>query len=74
MYVLDYDQPRCEACRWWMTDGSGSVGVCYRHPPQPAQLMPNANGHGMDWVPSPRPMVDASDFCGEHQAAPQTNT
>lgn len=69
MYVLDYDQPRCETCRWWMSDGTGP-GECHRYPPQLPHFRPNANGHGLDWIPAARPQVGHSEFCGEHQPEP----
>ena len=72
MYVLDYDQPRCETCRWWMTDGSGP-GECHRYPPMAGgQLRPNANGHGMDWIVSVLPETSPKHFCGEHSCSPAT--
>ena len=71
-YVLDYEQPRCETCRWWMCAGE-PVGECMRYPPLPGgQLKPNPNGHGMDWTQGLRPITRPNDFCGEHVAAPVT--
>jgi hypothetical protein len=69
MFILDYEQPRCESCRWWMSDGSS--GECHRYPPNPEQFRPNPNGHGLDWVNAHWPETKEKDFCGEHQPIPK---
>jgi len=70
MYVLNWDQPRCKTCRWWMSDGSGT-GECFRFPPAAGgQLRPNPNGHGLDWTVQINPDTEAKHFCGEHQPIP----
>jgi hypothetical protein len=69
-FVLDYEQPRCETCRWWMNDGS-PTGECMRYPPLAGgQLRPSPNGYGLDWVSGLYPETGPRHFCGEHQAAP----
>ena len=68
MLVLDYEQPRCETCRWWMHDGTSAV--CHRYPPNPEQFRPNPNGYGLDWTVASWPETGAQDFCGEHQPVP----
>lgn len=69
-FVLDYEQPRCETCRWWMCAGM-PTGECMRYPPAAGgQLRPNANGHGLDWTTGLYPETGPRHFCGEHAPMP----
>jgi hypothetical protein len=71
-FVLDWDQPRCETCRWWMCDGS-PYGECFRYPPASGgQFRPNVHGHGLDWTIGLCPQTEPNHFCGEHSPIPET--
>ena len=71
-YILDYEQPRCETCRWWMCAGE-TTGECMRYPPMAGgQLRPNPSGHGMDWTVGHLPETGPQHFCGEHKPSPTT--
>jgi hypothetical protein len=71
-FVFEYDQPRCETCRFWLCAGE-PTGECFRYPPLPGgQLRPNANGHGLDWTVRISPETGPQDFCGEHQPIPNS--
>jgi len=70
-YILDYEQPRCETCRYWIGDGD-DTGECMRYPPQPGgQLRPNPNGDGLDWTICLYPETGPQHFCGEHKVVPK---
>ena len=50
----------CDTCRWWdQADPEEPSGYCRRHAPRPSM---RAAANDILW-----PLVDASDFCGEHQ-------